>query len=192
MQTAEPFPPIRTAEEFIAWEDEQEERFEFLDGAIVMMTGGTLAHNQICGNLGTQFRDRLGGGPCRAFVENVKLKVDRNVLYPDLLVVCGPLDMKATWVKDPVLVAEVLSASSRKGELDRKRRIYLSHPGLQYYLVVSQDECLVDLYSRAADATVLLQSFGRFDEDIPLPALSISLPVGAVYDGSGVEPPEAA
>jgi hypothetical protein len=42
---------LMTLDEFLAWEREQAERFEFADGAVIMTAGGTAAHAAIAMNL---------------------------------------------------------------------------------------------------------------------------------------------
>ncbi len=44
---------LMTLDEFLAWEREQPERYEFADGVVVvMMTGGSLDHSTIASNPG--------------------------------------------------------------------------------------------------------------------------------------------
>jgi Uma2 family endonuclease len=83
---ARPTPPKPwTFEEFLAWEREQEERHEFVDGVIRLMVGGTLDRNTIAGNVFAGLRSHLRGGPWRVFVEAAKVVSDAAIMYPDVV-----------------------------------------------------------------------------------------------------------
>ncbi|HEX5794336.1 MAG TPA: Uma2 family endonuclease, partial [Geminicoccaceae bacterium] len=86
MARARPTPPEPwTVEEFLAWEREQEERYEYIGGVIRMMVGGTLDHNTIAGNVFGGLRSQLRDGPCRVFVGAVKVVADAATMYPDVV-----------------------------------------------------------------------------------------------------------
>ncbi|MEG3846671.1 hypothetical protein QT971_02865 [Microcoleus sp. herbarium19] len=42
--------PSMSAEEYLAWEPTQEERYEYWDGEVVAIGGGTCDRNRICIN----------------------------------------------------------------------------------------------------------------------------------------------
>lgn len=96
-------------EEFLAWEREQPERYEYAGG--VMMTGGSAAHVTIALNLAIALRHALRGTGCRPFGSDMKVIANRTVRYPDISATCRPVDDRDYEISDPVLVIEVLSAS---------------------------------------------------------------------------------
>ena len=102
-----------TVDEFLAWEARQEGRYEFDGFRPVAMTGGTFAHEVIGRNVLTELDNRLRGSRCTAPGSNMKIEVAGRIRYPDALVVCSPVDRKATVIKDPVVVFEVLSDQYR-------------------------------------------------------------------------------
>ncbi|HNO64483.1 MAG TPA: Uma2 family endonuclease, partial [Thauera aminoaromatica] len=75
---------------YMAWEEDQPERHEYLGGEAFAMSGGTDAHYTILGNAYAELRAALSGKPCRAFISGMKLRVDRAdaVFYPDVFVTC--------------------------------------------------------------------------------------------------------
>jgi Uma2 family endonuclease len=97
-----------TLEEFLAWEREQPERYEYDRGIVRMMTGGSLDHSTIASNLWTALRDRLRGRGCRAFRGHAKVIANDSIRYPDLSVTCSLVRGDADVVLDPVVVVEVL------------------------------------------------------------------------------------
>src|ERR1700733_11248146 len=97
-----------TLAEFLAWEEQQELRYEFDGFEPVAMTGGTIAHDQITFDLRTALATRPVAKPCRPLGPNVKIIVDGHTRYPDALVVCQPVSPAASIAENPVVVFEVL------------------------------------------------------------------------------------
>ena len=114
MARARPTPPGPwTVEEFLAWEREQEERYEYVGGVIRIMVGGTLDHNTIAGNVFSGLRSQLRDGGCRAFMEGVKVVSASATMYPDVVVTCTPGSGRSDVVPEPEIVIEVLSRSTQ-------------------------------------------------------------------------------
>jgi Uma2 family endonuclease len=76
-----------TVDDFLAWEAQQPERYEFIDGMVFMMVGGSAAHTIIKGNVFKALSSRLSGGQCQALTEGLKVVTPENVHYPDTLVI---------------------------------------------------------------------------------------------------------
>lgn len=146
--TASALEPIQGPAGFLAWEERQEERFEYVDGCVRAMVGAALAHNILIGNLAAALRPTFRGTPCRVFTEGVKLKVGSNIVYPDVMVSCAFTSLRQTVVDDALLVAEVLSPSSEKVDRERKLRLYTTLPGLRHYLLIAQEYQWVQVFSR--------------------------------------------
>ena len=171
-----------TLEEFLVWDESQAERWEFDGFAPVAMVGGTSAHATICLNLGGELRNRLRGGPCRAYVEGMQIKPAGRVRYPDALVVCGPVGNEATSVDDPVVVFEVLSPGTVSTDFVAKNAEYRSMPSIQRYVILTQDRVSATVFERRGDEWV-----GRLVTDIgaalDMPEIGVSLPLAALYEG---------
>jgi Uma2 family endonuclease len=136
-------------DEFLAWEREQPERHEFDGMVITMMTGGSLDHSTIDSNLRTALSDKLRGTRCMAFRGDAKVIANGAVRYPDLSVTCSPVMGRDDVVPEPVLIIEVVSASTERFDRGRKKFDYFATPSVQQYAIVEQGERLVDLYTRA-------------------------------------------
>lgn len=183
--SAKTFPKLWTVDDFLGWEELQEERYEFVQGMIRAMTGGSLDHATIIGNIASTLRDRLRGGPCKAYASEVKVKTADNAMYPDVLVHCGPVDPKATAVTDPVVIIEVLSKSTDDYDRGRKWLAYQTIPELTHFLLVSQDECRIDIYRRMGNGW-FTEMIGDMGAEIDLPSIAARLSVSEVYEGSSV------
>ncbi len=104
-----------TLEDFLAWEAEQPERWEFFNGEAFMMAGGSDVHNAISLNTAFALRQTLRGTRCNVFMSDVRLRLAESddLFYPDVFVTCSDADRARRQVKeDPVLIAEVLSPST--------------------------------------------------------------------------------
>jgi Uma2 family endonuclease len=140
---------VMSLEEFLAWEREQPERHEYAGGVIRMTTGGSLDHSTIASNLWTTLRDRLRGSGCRAFRGDAKVIANNSVRYPDLSVTCVSVRGNDDIVLDPVLVIEIVSASTEREDRGSKKFDYFATPSVQQYALIEQDERRIDLYTRA-------------------------------------------
>lgn len=148
-----------TAAEFLAWEQTQPVRHEFVRGEIFMMTGGVDRNNTVAGNLYIALREQLRGSPCRVYASDVKLRVEAAdcYFYPDLMVTCSAADLADRLVKrEPVLVVEVLSPSTAAFDRGDKFADYRALPSLAEYLLVDADRQRCELYRKGADGLWVL------------------------------------
>ena len=182
---AEPALPIfRSTDEFLAWEEQQAERYEFVGGVLRLTSGGT-ANNDLVGmNIGGALRAALRGGPCFVHGSNLKIRSpDRAVMYPDVFVRCGSHRSDAQVVDDPVLVVEVLSPSIQRDDLTLKRWAYQAIPTLQAILFVSAQAAAIELAEREPDGSWRSRHYRGLEATVPLAALGIELPTPEVYLG---------
>lgn len=175
-------------EAFLAWEREQERRFEFDGFAPVAMHGGTVAHSEIATNLVEALRRQLRGGPCRAFRGDLKILVAGRVRYPDATVTCSPVAADADIVPEPVVVFEVLSTSTAGTDPIVKNEEYRATPSIRHYVMLEQTRQAATVFSRAGDDWVGRVLTG--EAEIALPEMGVALPLRDIY--AGVEfPPES-
>ncbi|HUC72726.1 MAG TPA: Uma2 family endonuclease [Stellaceae bacterium] len=86
---------LMSLKEFLAWEREQPERYEYA-GVITMMTGGSLDHSTIASNLWAALRERLRASGCRAFRGDTRIIANSAIRYPDLSVTRSPMQGETT------------------------------------------------------------------------------------------------
>lgn len=167
--------------EFIAWENEQPDKNEYVAGEVFAMVGVRDRHNIIAGNLYMLVRPHLKGSPCKTYVSDIKLEVEAAdaVFYPDLFVTC--VDSGDPRVKrDASLVVEILSPSTEAYDRGRKFAAYRMLPALQDYVLVSTDEALVEVYSRSGDAWLLREY--RQGDRVRLTSINLDIDVIAIFD----------
>jgi Uma2 family endonuclease len=95
------------AEAYLAWEEQQVEKHEFIAGEVFARAGARRDHVVVSGNLYAAFKQRLHGGPCQAYVADLKVRVDAvdAFFYPDVVVSCDPRDHAADqFIAHPTLI----------------------------------------------------------------------------------------
>lgn len=174
-----------TLDEFLAWEERQDSRHEFLQGEIVAMVGGTVAHNQIAGNVYAALRGDLRGSPCRVFQETMRIRADESVFYPDVFVTCTALDDRDRLAREPILIVEVLSDSTSSYDHTTKSAAYRTLPSLTQYVLIHQRVAVVESFRRGGDGWTHELLSGR-DGVLTIPALEVTLPLAAIYEDTRV------
>lgn len=159
---------------------------EFCDGEMFAMAGGSPAHSLIATNLGAELRSALRGRPCVPYNADLRVKIPDSglITYPDLSVICGPLEFAFPaddTVTNPSLVVEVLSPSTEAYDRGRKFENYRRLRSLREYLLVRQDEPHVELFIRQPDESWLLREATGMDARLELPALKIALALAEIY-----------
>ncbi len=178
--------------EYLAIEAGANAKHEWIDGAVYAMAGGTLAHNQLCAQVIVELARLIGSRPCRVFTSDQRARPadQRFATYPDVTVVCGePVvhgeDRNA--VVNPVVLVEVLSDSTEAWDRSGKFRRYRSIETLKHYVLVSQHERSIEVYSRNADGDWVLRE-AMDGESAQLSALEGAIDVDRVYRNVDLEP----
>jgi len=170
-----------TVDDFLAWERQQEERYEWHDGMVRAMVGGTLDHNRIVNNLVAALRPKLRGTPCAVFSENVKVKVGLAITYSDLVNTCSPQDAKADMLNEPIVIIEVLSPSTELFDRGRKWSLYQTLASLRQYVLVSQDTAHVECYTRR-DGTWQYAALDGLASELSLDAIRAAIPLAWIFE----------
>ncbi len=178
-----------TPEEYLDFEKSAEIRHEYCYGEIFAMTGGSLNHNQINGNIFNQLKNKLGGSSCRPFASDMRVKIQKidKYTYPDIVVVCGEIELEknkgAETLLNPMVVIEILSNSTEAYDRGTKFRHYRLISSLQEYILVSQNNCLVEQYVRS-DGGIwqILNPCTDIKQSIRINSIGCELPLSAVYD----------
>jgi Uma2 family endonuclease len=174
-----------TLDEFVAWEREQPERYEFADGVFVMMTGGSAAHSVISLNLAVALRHALRGSGCRPFGSDMKVLANNTVRYPDVSVTCSPVSDADTVLPEPVLIIEVVSPSTARTDRGRKKFDYFATSSIRQYAIVEQEERLIDLYTRTAEGWV--NEIVTDDALLKLSSVGVEIGLDAIYEDTELD-----
>ena len=191
MARARPTPPAPwTIEEFLAWERDQEERYEYVGGVIRMMVGGTLDHNRIALNVASRLRALLAGGACSVFMEGVKVVSAGASMYPDVVVTCTPGSGQSDVVPEPEIVFEVLSRSTQTFDRGPKLDAYQQIASLKQYVLISQDEIRVSVYERD-DGSWRYRTIQELEARLEFAVGGAAMSLGEIYEAATVAGPRA-
>ena len=174
--------PAFTRSDYLAWENEQPDRHEFVAGEVFAMTGVRDVHNVIAGNFYLALRQHLKGSSCKTYMADVKLEVVAvdSVFYPDVFVTCeSPSDPLIK--RDASLIVEVLSPSTEAYDRGRKFAAYRMLGGLKEYILVTTDEPHIEVFSRADDGAWLLREY-RPGDFLTLSSVDLTCAVDDIYD----------
>ncbi len=181
--------PKLTVEEYINQEKESGNKYEFHNGKIYALAGGTLNHGLLCGNIYAELRGALKNNKskCKPFTSEVKLNIgsENSFVYPDSMVICGDIEIADTdknSVKNPVLIVEVLSKSTALYDRGDKFYLYRQIPSLQEYVLIEQDKPLVEVFYKKPKSDLWrISRFEGLDTKIKLQSLNIEINMTDLY-----------
>ncbi|HVG09351.1 MAG TPA: Uma2 family endonuclease [Thermoanaerobaculia bacterium] len=176
-----------SVQEYLRLERLAETRNEYLDGQLVAMTGGTMRHGFVIGNLVGELKRQLKGRSCQIAPNDLRVHIpSANVYtYPDVVVVCGEPrleDRYADTVLNPTLLVEVLSPSTEAYDRGKKLKWYQSLESLSEYLLVSQSSPRVEQFVRQQNGPWLFTAAEGLEAVLPLPSIQIDLVLAEIYE----------
>ncbi len=169
--------------DYLAQEDRAQVRHEYVDGQVYAMWGASIRHNRIAGNLYLLWRQH---SHCRVTIADVKLRARKAYYYPDVMLSCAAQTDESV-EPEPCLIAEVLSPTTEVIDRGAKLRAYQQIASLQAYVLVSQDERLIEIYRRAG----ALWTYEAISDErsIALPCVTRALTLDEVFAGIAFDPP---
>jgi len=176
-------------EEYHEIERTSEIKYEYIDGHIYAMSGGTFGHNQIAGNMYIALRAHLRGKVCRVANSDTKVlpRGDENPsYYPDITVTCNPEDYKddSTTVHSPRLIVEVLSPSTERIDRGRKLKDYRACPSVEEYVIISTRYQQVEILYRAGEVWTYRQFTAG--QEVTLISMDLTIPISSIYEDTDI------
>jgi len=161
-----------------------EHKYEYANGYVRMMTGGSPAHAQIGANVNAVLVNALRGRECNAYTSDLIVQLSGDRCYcPDAVVSCDPRDWtQKKAAQSPSVVVEVLSPRTERIDKDEKLPAYQKFPTIQDILLVDSRRCYVVHYHRVASSTWEFSYYERNDDVIELASIDVSFPVSELYD----------
>jgi len=174
-----------TPQQYIALERKAEFRSEYCNGFITAMAGTSREHNLITLNLGREISSQLKNRPCEAYVSDMRVLVSRTGLYtyPDVVAVCGkPLfeDDEVDTLLNPTVIVEVLSPTTESYDRGKKFGHYRRLESLREYVVVAQDQVLVERYTRQGEEW-MLTDLNNLDATLRLASIGCEVSLREIY-----------
>lgn len=174
-------------EQYLAIDRAAEFRSEFVDGEMFAMSGGSLRHARLQRNLLFELQSPLRDTGCEAFTSDMRVRVPatRMYAYPDVTVICGKpvlADEQQDILLNPVVIFEVLSPTTEKYDRGLKFQHYRAIESLKDYILVDQNQVLVEQFTRQDDNTWTLRDYRLPNQELTIPSINVSLPVRRIYD----------
>lgn len=177
-----------TYEAYLALEAESEMKYEYHDGFIIAMAGGTPEHGQIAGNFIRFSGNALSaiGKSCIVYTSDVKVHLESSnrSFYPDASIVCG-LPQKSSKdphaLTNPILVLEVISESTKGFDLGAKFTHYRQIPTLREYVIIRQDQALVDTYYLTDSGMWDIKTYSDLKEAVHLKSIDCQISMADIY-----------
>jgi len=186
-----------TPQEYLAIERAADFKSEFFDGKMFAMAGISKDHSRIIVNLIGGLHAALRGQDCEIFSSDLRVKVSANGLYtyPDLTIVCGPVDVEdkhADVLLNPTLIIEVLSPGTERYDRGKKFDFYRELDSLKEYVLVSQDQYRVEQFLRRNGSEWGYRVAFKEDDIVEFPSVGCSISIKDIYARVAFPPDEAA
>jgi Uma2 family endonuclease len=172
-----------TYADYKAWELDEGERFELIDGIAYGMAAPNDFHQAIGGEIFRQIANYLHGKPCkvRQAPYDVRLfyaedESDDTVVQPDISVICdekkrGPEGCRGA----PDLVVEILSPSNIAEEMVRKFNLYMKAGVREYWIVAPESKTVQAFVLKNGTYIGTVYNSGAVLPSAALEGLSITL-----------------
>lgn len=185
-----PKPPM-TPEEYLEFEAHSEEKHEYFQGEVFAMSGVSVNHSYLQGNLAGILYAQRRKTNIHLFPSTLKIHVETTGLYtyPDLSVVHGDLRLEGNYaILNPTLLVEVLSPTSEAYDRGDKFAMYRQIPSLKQYMLISQERAQVEVFTRQADGSWTFYAYTGTDAIVPLTSIDCELPCAELYEGVTLTP----
>ncbi|TFF17865.1 Uma2 family endonuclease [Jiella endophytica] len=180
-----------TAEEFYAWQLEQDQNYELVDGIPVLpakaMTGASRRHDIITFNILSLLRQKLRGKPCRPHTDDMTVRnPSGNIRRPDVIVDCKGGPDRSMETGEPRVLFEVLSPSTMAFDRFRKVEEYKTNDSVRVVLLVASESSEVIVWRRDGEGGWHSEIVEGLDATIALPEIGCELGMAEVYEETGV------
>lgn len=180
-------PHYYTPEEYLSLEETAEYKSEYRDGKIIPMTGGTINHNRIIGNLHTGLKLALKGQDYEVFFSDVRLWIPETRLYtyPDVMVISGQPEYYADredTITNARVIIEVLSKSTQAYDRGEKFSAYKTIATFQEYILVEQDRMAIEQYSKQANKRWYYREYDAEDPALVFSSFAVEIPLIDIYE----------
>ena len=176
---------VISVDDYLAGELESEVRHEYLGGFVYAMAGARNVHNSIASSFHGALYSQLRRSPCQPFNPDTKVRIrfptHTRFYYPDGMVVCESNPPEDTFQDNPVVIAEVISETTRRTDEGEKREAYLAIPSLTAYLLIETDRPRVVVHRRTESGFVA-EVYDEIDAVIPLDAIDAELALSELYE----------
>ncbi len=174
-----------TYADFLKIIEEGENRYEYIDGEILLSASPLYPHQKAVKEIFLQFGQWFQGKKCEPLVSPFDVTLFRleddkkvNVVQPDIFVICDSenIDTTGKYEGTPTLVVEVLSDATKSRDMIQKLDLYMES-GIKEYWIVNTASKEIYIYVFANNMIDTIQTFKGDDvaESAVFPGLSVTL-----------------
>jgi Uma2 family endonuclease len=171
-----------TVEEYFRLEEnDPDTRYEYIDGQVYAMAGGTANHDTIKSNMQRVLWNLLRGSKCRVYSSDMKVYIsETRYFHPDVIVSCDQRDRGTIQgIRSPRLVVEVLSPTTELIDRTWKLKNYCAHPTIEEYIMVDSQSLKIEIYHKEQNKWIY-EAFEDSDE-ITLNSLGVHFMFADAY-----------
>src|ERR1017187_386409 len=186
-----------TPEQYLEIERKAEFKSEYYQGEMFAMSGAREGHNLIVWNLAAELHRQLRAKPCRAYINDMRVRVNATGLYPSRdAAPAGAepqfLDENRDTLLNPSLIVEVLPPSTEIYNRIRKFEHYRSVESVSEYLMLASERVSAELYTRQPDGRWLLTAAAHMEDSLDLQSVGVHLALADLYEKVDLPAPPAA
>ena len=178
---------LLSEDEYLAFEDASEQKHEFYKGEVFAMAGASDQHNEIFTNLFGALTTQLKGKPCRPYGSDKRIKIPKNALYtyPDISVYCNEnnsFDKSPALSKEPTVLIEILSESTKDYDRGGKFKLYRDIPTLKEYILVDSESISAENFKLNSLNHWELEEFKLKEDSLTIYSLGVIIPLREIYE----------
>lgn len=166
-------------------------KYEYRDGWVYAMAGGSADHSRIAINVIRALEDGLGDRPCLVYNSDMAVRLSASAYtFPDATVTCDEHDQgQVPEIQAPRVIVEVLSDSTERDDRTDKFALCRTCPTMQEYVLIATRYQGVEIYRRApGDWTTHAYKPG---EIVEFRSIDVRIPVSALYRRTTIVAPPA-
>lgn len=180
-------PDYYSVEAYLELERQTGHKYEYENGEVFAMAGGTVAHSLISTNITSELRYFLKKKHCTAYNSDLKIAVsEEKYRYADASVICSPVeydDENPEAAKNPVLIVEVLSDSTAAYDRGEKFRKYRQISSFKEYVLIEQHFPFVEVFYKADEKTWQYRVYEQLDQSVQLSSIEVEISMSEIYAG---------
>ena len=176
--------PIIDPEDYLTLDrNSKEKRYEYFDGELRMLAGGSTYQSRIIANLTIAIGRSLGNNSCNIYNSDIRLQLSESrYVYADIAVSCDQRDQGLDdMIRYPCLIVEVPSPTTEATDRGKKFIHYQECPVVQEYVMADSQSIRIDVYHREEDGWKL-HTYGP-GNIVMLDSLDIQFPIDMIYQG---------
>ncbi len=178
---------------YLELEAKSEIKHEYEDGLILAMSGGTIIHGVLCGNIYAEIRRKLKNNrsDCKVLGSEVRIRIKEKAsfVYPDAMVICDKIEVSETdknAIVNPVLVVEVLSESTESYDRGDKFFKYRQLKSLKEYVLINQYKPMVEIFYKKDDNVWEILRTVSLEKSFTLKSINATIKMDELYQDTEV------